>query len=151
MDTVQRLCRKHNRYYTLPPTHTPTVINEHSVDLAPFASRRATYLYVWSVASARAAGARPGRRGRGRDAGAVVLVRLGSDQGRGGSQVSMGAAECGLMQWVRAACVRPAPCMRVCARSYLGRASIAKTVADILQQLQFKCLVCLSFGLCLGI
>ena len=48
------------------------------------------------------------------------------------------------MQWVRAACVRPAPCMRVCARSYLGRASIAKTVADILQQLQFKCLVCLS-------
>ena len=37
------------------------------------------------------------------------------------------------MQWVRAACVQPAPCMRVCARSYLGRASIAKTVVDILQ------------------
>ena len=47
------------------------------------------------------------------------------------------------MQWVRAACVRPAPCMRVCARSYLGRASIAKTVVDILQQLQFKKSVCL--------
>jgi len=44
------------------------------------------------------------------------------------------------MQWVRAACVRPAPSMRVCARSYLGRASIAKTVVDILQQLHFKCL-----------
>ena len=48
------------------------------------------------------------------------------------------------MQWVRAACVRPAPSMRVCARSYLGRASIAKTVVDILQQLQFKLSVCLS-------
>eukprot|EP00964_Phaeocystis_antarctica_P010612 scaffold5844_cov56-Phaeocystis_antarctica.AAC.2 len=42
------------------------------------------------------------------------------------------------MQWVRAACVRPAPSMRVCARSYLGRASIAKTVVDILQQLRIQ-------------
>ena len=98
---------------------------------------------VWSVVSARAAGARAGRRGWGRDAGAVVLVQLGSDQGRGGSQVSMGAAECGEMQWVRAACVRPAPSMRVCAWSYLGRASVAKTVVDILQQLQIQT-VCLS-------
>ena len=40
------------------------------------------------------------------------------------------------MQWMRAACVRPAPSMRVCAWSYLGRASVAKTVVDILQQLQ---------------
>eukprot|EP00964_Phaeocystis_antarctica_P086795 scaffold55002_cov34-Phaeocystis_antarctica.AAC.1 len=44
------------------------------------------------------------------------------------------------MQWVRAACVRPASSMRVCARSYLGRASIAKTVVDILQQLQIQTL-----------
>ena len=49
------------------------------------------------------------------------------------------------MQWVRAACVRPAPCMRVCARSYLGRASIAERVVDILQQqLQIQMSVCLS-------
>ena len=48
------------------------------------------------------------------------------------------------MQWVRAACVRPASCMRVCARSYLSRASIAKTVVDILQQLQIQMSVCLS-------
>eukprot|EP00964_Phaeocystis_antarctica_P114757 scaffold78707_cov53-Phaeocystis_antarctica.AAC.1 len=76
---------------------------------------------VWSVASARAVGARAGRRGWGRDAGAVVLVRLGSDQGRGGSQVSTGATECGLMQWVRAACVRPAPSMRACVCAVLSR------------------------------
>ena len=43
----------------------------------------------------------------------------------------MGAAECGLMLWVRAACVRPAPSMRVCAWSYIGRAIVAKTVFDI--------------------
>ena len=42
----------------------------------------------------------------------------------------MGAAECGLMLWVRAACVRPAPSMRVCAWSYIGRAIVAKTVFD---------------------
>ena len=47
------------------------------------------------------------------------------------------------MQWVRAACVRPGLCMRVCAWSYLGRASVAKTVVDILQQLQIqKSVVC---------
>ena len=52
------------------------------------------------------------------------------------------------MLWVRAACVRPAPSMRVCARSYLGRANVAKTVVDILQQLQIvaNCLsVCLFY------
>ena len=38
------------------------------------------------------------------------------------------------MQSVRAACVRPAPSMRVCARSHFGRASIAKAVVHILQQ-----------------
>ena len=43
------------------------------------------------------------------------------------------------MQWVRAACVRSAPAMRVCARSYLGRASIVKTVVDIFAT-TFKCL-----------
>ena len=52
------------------------------------------------------------------------------------------------MQWVRAACVRPAPAMRVCARSYLDRASIVKTVVDILQQ-QFK-IVCLFACLASG-
>ena len=49
------------------------------------------------------------------------------------------------MQWVRAACVRPAPSMRVCARSYLGRASIAKTVVDIFATTSIQKSVCLSF------
>ena len=49
----------------------------------------------------------------------------------GDPQVIMGAAECGLTQWVCAACVRPGLCMRVCAWSYLGRAIVAKTVVDI--------------------
>ena len=67
----------------------------------------------------------------------------------GDPQVSMGAVECGLMQWVRAACVRPAPPMRVCARSYLCRASIVKTVVDIFAT-TFKCLsVCVSVCLSL--
>jgi len=48
------------------------------------------------------------------------------------------------MQWVRAACVRPAPSMRVCARSYLGRASIAKTVVDIFATTSIQKSVCLS-------
>ena len=103
---------------------------------------------VWSVASARVAGARAGRRGWGRDAGAVVLVRLGSDQGGGDPQVSMGAVECGLMQWVRAACVRPGLCMRVCAWSYLGRSIVVKSVVDIFAT-TFKS--CLSVCLCLSV
>ena len=52
----------------------------------------------------------------------------------------MGAVECGLMQWVRAACVRPGLCMRVCAWSYLGRAIVVKTAVDILQQHSNVCL-----------
>ena len=56
---------------------------------------------------------------------------MGLDQDPGGSLVSMGAAECGLVQWVRAACVRPAPCMREYARSFFRRAGVTKTTIDI--------------------
>lgn len=55
------------------------------------------------------------------------------------------------MQWVRAACVRPAPSMRVCARSYLGRASIAKTVVDIFATNSFKKSGCLRVRSCIRV
>ena len=51
------------------------------------------------------------------------------------------------MLWVRAACVRPAPAMRVCARSYLGRAGIAKTVVDMFATTSNS--NCLSVCVCL--
>ena len=55
------------------------------------------------------------------------------------------------MQWVRAACVRPAPAMRVCARSYLGRASIVKTVVDIATTFKCLCLSVSSRVVCLSV
>ena len=87
-----------------------------------------------------------------------VLVRWGCGRqsgglhsGLGGSQVPVGAAGCGLMQWVRAACARPASCMREYARSFSSRVGDAKTVVNISATTQKVESVCLSVCVCLSV